>query len=89
MTKRDDEDFGLALVSGGIGAALGYGKAQSKIQILEAQNRDLQNENSMLRNTLSAKDDMIAQLQTENRKLKEERGSKSVKNTFKSLFDRS
>ena len=72
MTKRDEEDAGLALVSGGIGALLGYGKAQPKIQSLEAQNRDLQSQNIRLTHTISAKDEIIAQKDAEIKKLKEE-----------------
>lgn len=89
MTKRDEEDLGLALVSGGFGAVLGYGSAKQKIQFLEAQNRDLHNENIMLRNTLSAKDNIIAQKDTENKKLREELNKKrndSVTSKVKSLF---
>jgi peptidoglycan hydrolase CwlO-like protein len=90
MTKRDEEDAGLAIVSGGFGALLGYGSAQKKIQGLEAEKRTLQSEIFMLRNTLSAKDNAIAELQAENRKLKEEqmKNNNSTKSSLKSLFDK-
>lgn len=89
MTKRDEEDLGLALVSGGVGALLGYGKATNKIQNLELQIRQLQNENTMLRGNISLKDAIISDLQTENKKLKEVKKDKlSVKNITKSLFDK-
>lgn len=90
MTKKDEEDLGLALVSGGFGALLGYGQAKPKIQRLEAQNRDLQNEVAMLRNTISAQNNTIARLQEENSKLKGEqkKDKTSVKDIAKSLFDK-
>jgi len=90
MTKKNDEEAGIALVSGSLGALLTYGVVKPKIQNLEAQNRGLQNEIIMLRSTLSAKDNTIAQLQAENRKLKEEqkKDNSSVKSIAKSLFDK-
>jgi flagellar motor component MotA len=89
MTRKDDDDAGAAIGGGIIGAFVGYGIAKPKIQSLEAQNRELQNENIMLRNTLSAKDNIISQLQEENRKLKEEKkDNNSVKSIAKSLFDK-
>ncbi|GEM_PF-4850025 len=90
MTKRDEEDLGLALVSGGFGALLGYGQAKPKIQQLEVQNRDLHNEVAMLRNTISAQNSTIAILQEENSKLKKEqkKDKTSVKGIAKSLFHR-
>lgn len=87
MTKRDNEDAGLALVSGGIGALFGYGAAKPKIEKLEAEKRQLQVENTMLRNNISQKDNTISQLQTEVKKLKEEIRSKPIK-SIKSIFDK-
>lgn len=71
MTKRDEEDAGLAILSGGLGALVGYGASKPKIQNLEAQIRQLQNEITMLKTTLSIRDNTIFQLQIENKKLKE------------------
>ena len=91
MTKRDDEDAGLALVSGSIGALLTYGKLNPTIQNLEAQNRDLQSQNIRLQHTISAKDEIIAQKDAEIKKLREElqkKGNASVKNIAKSFFDK-
>ena len=82
MTKRDEDDGALAIISGGIGALLGYGSAKNKIQNLEAHNRELQNEIIMLRNTIS-------HLQEDNRKLREEKkGNNSVKSIAKSFFNK-
>lgn len=89
MTKRDEEDVGLALLSGGIGALVGYGKATNKIQNLESQIRQLQNENAVLRGNISLKDTIISDLRAEIKKLKEANQEKSsLKSITKSLFDK-
>lgn len=74
---KDADDAILALVSGGIGAALGYGSATPKIKNLEVQIRALIDENNMLRGTLHAKDAELAQKDQEIRKLKEQLGKKN------------
>jgi len=89
MTKRDEEDAGLALVSGGFGALLGYGSAKQKIQNLEAQIRIKDQQITGLVEENRSKDYMIAQLQTEIKKLKEElqkKDNNSLKSIKKSLF---
>lgn len=90
MTKRDEEDLGLALVSGTIGALLGRGNADNKIKNLEAEKRQLENEIIMQRNTISALENVNAQLRAENSKLKAEKtkDKPSVKDIAKSLFDK-
>jgi wobble nucleotide-excising tRNase len=85
MTKRDNEDAELALVSGGIGALFGYGAAKPKIEKLEAEKRQLQEETIILRDKIAQKDTLISQLQVEIKRL---RDGSSIKNMAKSLFDR-